>query len=550
MSGRAGGPGNAGWYRGAHASSLQRGRGVWCFGGGDVRAGRSEGELPRARARGARVLARGRRVPPPARAAQGGPALGLLRGSADRERAAGDPPHRVPDVQGRLPPLQGDDGSLRSAQGRLGLPRPPGRARGREGDRDEDQAGHRGVRDRRVQPAVSRVGPAVRGRVRTPDGAPGLLDRHGRRVLDHGHRVHRERVVVAQAASREGVVVPGRSHHHLLPAMRHAAVRRRGGDGLRRRRGPERLHPVPHRRSAPPLARRSLDARVDDHAVDADLQHRARGQGRRRVRGGRVGGRAAGPGRGATRRGPAGCARGGRPDAGERVGRDPVRAAVPERRGRPPRRGRRLRLPRGRNRRRPPGARLRRRGPRDRQAGRMDDVQAPRRRGQVHGRGAGIRPRHVLQGRGRSHRRGPAVARAAAAGGDDRPQLSPVLAVRDAADLRRAELLVRANDRRQGPAARSQRGGRLVSGAHQARALRRLAREQRGLGAVARTLLGHPAADLAMRPRTRHRDRVARRTLRPCTPRRDRDRPSSSRDRRGDGPVSHLRRRLAPGSRR
>src|SRR4029450_4504083 len=53
MSGRAGGPGNAGWYRGAHASSLQRGRGVRRFGGGDVRAGRSEGELPRARARGA-----------------------------------------------------------------------------------------------------------------------------------------------------------------------------------------------------------------------------------------------------------------------------------------------------------------------------------------------------------------------------------------------------------------------------------------------------------------------------------------------------------------
>ena len=177
----------------------------------------------------------------------------------------------------------------------------------------------------------------------------------------------------------------------------------------------------------------------------------------------------------------------------------------------------------------------------------MDDVQAPRRRGQVHGRGAGIRPRHVLQERGRGHRRGPAVARAAAAGGDDRPQLSPLLAVRDAADLRRAELLVRANDRRQGPAARGQRGGRLVSGAHQTRALRRLAREQRGLGAVARTLLGHPAADLAMRPRTRHRDRVARRTLRPCTPRHDRDRPAPSRDRRGDGPVSHLRRHLDQG---
>src|SRR4029453_3448589 len=115
MSGRGGGPGKGGWYRGAHASSLQGGRGVRRFGGGDVRAGRSEGELPRARARGARVLARGRRVPPPARAAKGGPALGLLRGPADSQRQTRRPPRGGEDVQGRLPSLQGDDGTLRPA---------------------------------------------------------------------------------------------------------------------------------------------------------------------------------------------------------------------------------------------------------------------------------------------------------------------------------------------------------------------------------------------------------------------------------------------------
>ena len=53
----------------------------------------------------------------------------------------------------------------------------------------------------------------------------------------------------------------------------------------------------------------------------------------------------------------------------------------------------------------------------------------------------------------------------------------------------------------QGRAARGQRDDQLVPGPHQARALRQLAREQRGLGAVARALLGHAAADLALRRR-------------------------------------------------
>ena len=45
----------------------------------------------------------------------------------------------------------------------------------------------------------------------------------------------------------------------------------------------------------------------------------------------------------------------------------------------------------------------------------------------------------------------------------------------------------------------SQRGRHVVSRAHQARALRRLAREQHRLGALARPLLGHAAAHLALR---------------------------------------------------
>ena len=181
-----------------------------------------------------------------------GPLWVFYEGPPTANGQPGDPPHGVAHLQGRLPALPGDDGALRPAQGGVGLPRPAGRARGREGDRHQEQARHRGVRGRRVQPAVPRVRPALRGRVRTADRAHRLLDRHRRRVLDDGHRVHRERLVVAQAAARAGPAVPGRSHHDVLPAMRHAAVRRRGGDGLRRRRGPERLRPVPHRRGDRP----------------------------------------------------------------------------------------------------------------------------------------------------------------------------------------------------------------------------------------------------------------------------------------------------------
>ena len=51
------------------------------------------------------------------------------------------------------------------------------------------------------------------------------------------------------------------------------------------------------------------------------------------------------------------------------------------------------------------------------------------------------------------------------------------------------------------PPAGRQRDGRLAPRAHQARALRRLAGEQRRLGAVARALLGHAAAGVALRGR-------------------------------------------------
>ena len=120
----------------------------------------------RARARGARALAgrQGLRAQPGAERRQ--PDLDVLRGPADRERHARRAPRRGPGVQGRLPPLQDDEGLPRPPQGRLGLPRPAGRDRRGEGARLHRQAGHRAVRHRRVQRPLPRVGAAARRRVR------------------------------------------------------------------------------------------------------------------------------------------------------------------------------------------------------------------------------------------------------------------------------------------------------------------------------------------------------------------------------------------------
>ena len=121
----------------------------------------------------------------------------------------------------------------------------PGRARGREGARLHRQEGHRGVRRRRVQRALPRVGAAPRRRVRRDDRADGLLGRHGRRLLDDGPAVRRERVVVAQADLRQGPARPGPPRRAVLPALRHRPVRPRARAGLRDRRRPVGLRPVP-----------------------------------------------------------------------------------------------------------------------------------------------------------------------------------------------------------------------------------------------------------------------------------------------------------------
>ena len=201
--------------------------------------------------------------------------------------------------------------------------------------------------------------------------------------------------------------------------------------------------------------------------------------------------------------------RGGRDPPRIRPRRGPIRAPVSERRG-GARGGRgRVRLDGRRHRDRAHRPRVRAGGPRHRTRAGMADLQAGRRHRPVQRSRPGVRPWALREGcRPEDHRR-PHRARGAPARGDDRARVPVLLAVRHAAPLLRALGVVRPDHRGEGASARGQRVGQLVPRPHQARPLRRLAREQRGLGPVARAVLGHAAADLAVHGRTPDRRRVA-----------------------------------------
>ena len=423
----------------------------------------------------------------------------------------------------------------------MGLPRPAGRDRGREGDRDDREEGHRGVRCRRVQPALPRVRPAIRRRVRGTHRADRLLDRHRSGVLDDAHRVHRVGLVVVEAAPRPRAPRRGLQGHGVLPAVRHRALGRRGGPGLRDGLRPERLRPVPDRRSGRPVARRFVAGRVDDDAVDTPGE---RGGSRRPfgvVPGGRAR-RGTADRRGtASRRRPRRRRHGRRDAVGFRPRRRPLRAAVPERRGRAPGGRRGLRLHGRGNRDRPHGAGLRTGGPRRRPSPGMAGLQARRRRRAIHRSRSRVRPRDIREGRGpRDHRGSPRAWRSAGRR-DGRACVPVLLAVPHALVVLRAHRLVRPDDAGEGSPARRQRLGALVPLAYPARAVRQLAREQRRLGALTRALLGNAAADLAVRAPARTGGRVAHGAQRARRSRPDRHRSAQARHRRGVVRLSRVR---------
>ena len=117
-----------------------------------------------------------------------------------------------------------------------------------------------------------------------------------------------------------------------------------------------------------------------------------------------------------------------------------------------------------------------------------------------------------------------------------RAQLPALLALPHRAALLRPAVLVHPHHRDQGRPAAGERDDQLVPGLGQARPLRRLAQQQHRLGAVPQPLLGHPAAHLALRGGPPHLRRLARRADRADRHRPVRPRPAPPVHRRG-----HLR---------
>ena len=299
----------------------------------------------------------------------------------------------------------------------------------------------------------------------------------------------------------------------VLPARRHRAVLARGRAGLQGRRGPVGLREVPRPRARRSAARGRRAADLDHDAVDAGLQRRGRGRPRAALRAHDRRPRARrGAGRARARRGRAGR----RPLPRPRHARRPLRAAVPVhprlrvRREGPHGPARRLRHRRGRHRHRAHRDRVRRgRLPARRRAGaERHQPGAPGR----HLRRADRPVRRPLGQGGRpGPRRRPALARPAAARRGLPARLPALLALRHAAALLRQAVLVHPHLAAARPAAGRQRHRRLAPGAHQDRPHGQVAGEQRRLGDLARALLGHAAADLALRERPRDRDRRVRR---------------------------------------
>ena len=381
------------------------------------------------------------------------------RGSSTRARPRRTASPGVHHVEPRTfkdvyPRFKTMTGHLRPAQGRLGLPRPAGRARGREGDRHHRQAGHRGVRHRRVQPPLPRVGAALR---RTSASGSPSASASGSTLDDAYWTMDTEYIECVWWSLKQlherGLLVEADKVTAYCPrcgtALSDAEVALGYADG----RGPERLRPVPDRRGRPtprssaprsscgPRRRgRSRRTRAPPSTPSADYVVVER-DGERLV-----------------------VARRARASACSATDGEVVRDADRARRSSAPATSRRTRTSRARTRWSPAdfvsmddgtgivhmapafGAR----GPRGRPRAGLAGVQAGR---TTTGRFTDQAPAFVrglfVKDADPRDRRGPARARPAARAQETlRAQLPVLLALRDAAPLLRAHLLVRPHDRR------------------------------------------------------------------------------------------------------
>ena len=174
----------------------------------------------------------------------------------------------------------------------------PARGAGRGEEARHHQGGHR-PHDlhRRVQPHVPRSRHGVHGRMGGPHAPHGLLGEHGGSVRHLRQQVHRNPLVAAAPALRQGAPLQG-LHHPALLARRgngpldpraeparmlprreghhlHGAVPRRA---RRPERSPLRRGPRRERRAARSRSGRHLLPGMDHNPLDAALEH---GAGRR-----------------------------------------------------------------------------------------------------------------------------------------------------------------------------------------------------------------------------------------------------------------------------
>ena len=248
--------------------------------------------VPRARARGARLLGRRRHLRGDRR---GAPDRGerrqrvrLLRRPAVRQRPAAlrPPAHRL--RQGRRPALPDDARHAGRAPLRLGLPRPARRVRGREAARHHAQD-----RDRGDGRRASSTTPAAPPCCATPTSGSDYVTRQARWVdFDNDYKTldlaYMESVMWAfKTLWDKGLDLRGLPGALVLLALRDAAVEHRDEDG---RRLPRPAGSGGHGRAAADAraGRRSCDgalrAGLDDDAVDAAVEPRRRRASGRRVR--------------------------------------------------------------------------------------------------------------------------------------------------------------------------------------------------------------------------------------------------------------------------
>ena len=104
------------------------------------------------------------------------PALELPGRTDHGQQPDGRPPRLGPELQGPVPAVPRHARRGPAVPERLRLPGPVGRGQRREGPGLHVQAGHRGVRDRRVRGAVQAACPDVRRPPDRAEHAPRLLD--------------------------------------------------------------------------------------------------------------------------------------------------------------------------------------------------------------------------------------------------------------------------------------------------------------------------------------------------------------------------------------